>query len=259
MRQIKTISDLLVAQKEEPDVVQEYLRRVSVVPDMERYLRWVKQGGEPIEGTFRLAGGQGRSSGIHPSSASKKGVCPLLLYYECTGEVTKKPKWDFRMETTYDIGTMLHCMIQQILNDMYGDQFCDEVSLTHDELHIVSHTDGIFDFTDYRFLLEIKSIKEGGNWGFERVQAKPLVDHPRQGTFYMACSDVPFLLILYINKNGSLYKEHAQVFNPELWQELKDVITPVVDAAYNGGPMVTGHVGSHCKRCPYAHGCAEVK
>jgi hypothetical protein len=147
-------------------------------------------------------------------------------------------------------------MYQQWFRDMYGNQFRSEVPLQDDALSISSSADGIFSFTNYRFVLEIKSIKEGGNYGWEKVQLRPQDDHVRQAHFYMKLSDVPFALLLYVNKNAGLFKEHALAFDPEIWRDLEDTaVTPVIRAVRKTGPRVEGSAGWHCRGCLFQSGC----
>jgi hypothetical protein len=143
---------------------------------------------------------------------------------------------------------------------MYGDRFKDEVKLSDDRLHIKSSTDGIFDFDRVRIVLEIKSIKEGGNFGWAKVQQAPMEDNVRQAYFYMRLSNTPFAIIFYVCKNNGEFKEHPIIFDPAVWAIIcQTTVEPVVAAAYAGGPMVKATVGWHCKQCSFYRGCSAVK
>jgi len=248
-----TIEDLQGASEED---VRKALSRVTVIDDLAAHLKWLNDNKIKLPVQFDL-GGEERSLGIHPSSACKPGVCPLQLVYECTGEVEPLDKVGHDLQDTFDIGTAKHAMLQAQLKDMFDDQFEKEVSLEDDDLHIDSHADGLFTFPSLRFILEIKTIKEGGNFGFEKVQNKPLESNLRQMMMYMRLANVPFGLLFYYCKNNSLKKEHAMVYDPAIWGEIEELVTPVVDAAYNGGPDVTPKVGGHCKWCKFHHGCTH--
>jgi CRISPR/Cas system-associated exonuclease Cas4 (RecB family) len=258
---IRTLKELAYAEENNFELYQHYLSQVTVESDLSNYLRWLSDHEITTTLTSRLKRYKTRPTGIHPSSASKKGGCLLKLYYECTHSV--KPgtdSYDEKSQLTWDLGTLLHDMYQTWFKDMYGDQFESEVPLVDNTNHIVSHTDGIFSFEYYRAILELKSIKEGGSFGWEKVQAKPQEDHVRQAHFYMKLADVPFALIFYINKNAGEFKEHAVSFNQSLWDEMNSqVIQPVVSAAYNGGPMVDAKPGWHCRWCNFQHGCPEKR
>lgn len=256
---IRTISELQLAMEQNFSLVQHYQSQVTVEEDLSNYLKWLSDNEVTTDVVSRLRRNKLRDPGIHPSSASKKGVCLLKLHYECTNDVAPGlESYDQKSQLTWDVGTILHDTYQKWFSDMYGDQFRYEVPLVDKALRIKSHTDGIFNFTHYRFILEMKSIKEGGNYGWEKVQAKPQEDHVRQAHFYMKLSDVPFALVFYMNKNAGEFKEHAITFNQELWDEmLRDVVTPVIASAYEKGAAVSASPGWHCRWCLYQQGCPE--
>jgi CRISPR/Cas system-associated exonuclease Cas4 (RecB family) len=254
---VRTIDELQQALDSNFELVRHYLSQVTVEEDLCNYLKWLSDHGVTTEVTVHLKRQKIRAPGIHPSSASKKGVCLLKLYYECTNQVKPTAEaYSQKTQMTWDVGTMLHDLHQHWLKEMYLDQFQAEVPLK--EGHINSHTDGIFDFTHYRFILEMKSIKEGGNYGWEKVQAKPMEDNVRQAHFYMKLANVPYALIFYMNKNAGEFKEHAVMFNQALWDEMEmEVINPVISAAYKKGPAVEASPGWHCRQCLYQAGCPE--
>lgn len=256
MKAILTIDDLLWAQENNPSLVEECLSQVTIMEGLEKYLLWLYQEEVTVKVTTELRRRRSRTHGIHPSSACKKGVCLLKLYYECTGELDPKRAYEQATFANWDIGTLLHDTYQTYFGDMYEEQFTDEVKLVDEVLHIKSRTDGLFNFPVVRFVLEAKSIKEGGNYGWAKVQQKPQEDNVRQSHFYMKLSDSPFALIFYMNKNKGLLKEHAVVFDPELWSELEDeIVAPVVNAAFNDGPAVQASPGYGCRWCDFNHCC----
>ena len=256
---IKTIDELLRAQKHDPQLVKECFAQVTVMEDLENYLKWLHDSQAEIAVTSGLSRRQSRSLGIHPSSAAKKGACLLKLYFECTGEIEPRRIYDPDTQRTWDIGTMLHDLYQCHFWNMYGDQFHDEVSLESPDLRIKSHTDGIFDFSRIRFALEMKSIKEGGNFGFAKVQTAPMEDNVRQAYFYMKIGDIPFALIFYICKNNGGLKEHAVMFDPKVWHSIEnETVQPVIQALKtNQRPLATA--GWHCRQCQFCHKCPGAK
>ena len=256
---ILTIDDLLWAKKNDPELVKECFAQVTIMEDLESYLLWLHNNGITTELRTYLHRHKKRSKGIHPSSACKKGVCPLKLYYECTHELEPKGAYNPESQRTWDIGTALHDQYQAHFHSMYGEQFDDEVKLQVPELHIESRADGIFSFPHIKIVLEMKSIKEGGNFGWEKIQSKPMEDNVRQSHFYMKASNSPFATVFYMNKNAGKLKEHPFIFDPILWEELEGVIRPVIDAAYNNGPMVKGIPGWHCKWCDFNYQCSTAK
>jgi hypothetical protein len=146
---------------------------------------------------------------------------------------------------------------------MYGNQFEKEAKVRDAKLHIRGRADGVFTFSNERFVLEIKTIKEGGSYGFEKIHSKPLTDHIRQSQIYMAVLGIPFALVLYWCKNNSQLKEHALVYDEKIWDEIKEPIEIVVDAAFNKsdehktpeGYPVPASPGGNCRICDYEYLC----
>lgn len=258
---IQTINDLVEIEKDDYRQVQHYLEKVTVREDLFKYQTWLHQNEVTTRFPMSLHRTQQRKPGIHPSSASKVGVCLLKLYYECREEIPAREPFNPQSQLTWDLGTFMHSLHQTWFKEMYGDQFQAEVPLENTDYHLKSHTDGIFSFTDYRNVIEIKTIKEGGNYGWETIQHKPMEDHVRQSHFYMWLSNVPFALIFYINKNVSEYKEHAIAFNSTLWNEMwYTVVDPVIAAAYfNEGKVPPATPSWACRWCGYAYTCPEKK
>jgi hypothetical protein len=253
---IKTLKDLRRALDKNPDLVEAAKEEVSVIDDLEEYLAWLDRAEATTIVTTELRRKKKRSSGIHPSAACKKKGCLLKLYYDCTGEVEPGPVYRPEMQRMWDLGTSQHDIYQAHFNNMFGNQFQDEVPLKDPDLHIKSHADGLFDFTKVRAVLEMKTIKTGGNFGWAKVQHRPLPDNVRQTHFYMKLADTPFAVIFYYSKNTSEIKEHVVVFDFYLWDELlTEVVEPVIEAAYNGGPKVKATVGFLCDYCDYKYAC----
>lgn len=258
---ITTIEELMNADMHQKAEVKQ---QITVVNDLYTYMKWLRDGHQ-IPVTFTLGSSEKRSLGVHPSSISKSGVCPLKIYYECVGSETLDAETvtaDFDMESqdTYDIGTAKHRMLQTMFLDMYGDQFAEEVKLSIPEYHIEGHADGVFSFPNYRFVLEIKTIKESkSQFGFEAVQHSPMPDHLRQTMLYMKALNVPFGLIFYWCKNNSMKKEHVVEYDQSIVDKLLKTVKPIVDAAYNNGPMVIGQPGLGCSKCAYLPICKTGK
>ena len=257
---IKTISDLEQASEEE---VNQVLSDLSIVQDILEYKHWLEM--NPQELDIRWTIKTGRSLGVHPSTICKPRVCPLRVYYECTGDVERDREYSLDRHNTFDIGHAIHAKLQayarQIYNTEEVHQFDDEVRLKDKNLHITSRADGIFNFSKYRFVWEIKSIKEGSSqYGFEKVQVKPLIDNVRQLQIYMRLADVPFGLLYYECKNNGMVKEHPLVYDGgKVWKEITTMLEPVVVAAYEGGPPVEGTPGASCRFCDYSYGCPAIR
>jgi hypothetical protein len=253
---IHTINDLRDASEHD---VREALKQVTVKDDLFSFLRWLhSQEGGQIEGRFSL-GYHPRGRGLHPSQITKDGVCLYKMYLDCVEEVESIRKFDYDMQLIFDHGTLAHSMLQTYFLHMYEGQFEEEVWLKRKKLLITSHADGRFTFSNVRFILEIKSIKEGGSFGFAKVQDRPFKENVRQLMTYMALDNCPFGLLFYFCKNTGQIKEHPIVYNDEVWQDLKQrVVLPVV-AAVESGEHPQATPGYHCKKCEYFHGCKYGK
>lgn len=257
---MKTIEDFKNASKEE---VQEALKQVTVEDDLFAYLKWLNSsaGGE-TEVRFKVGWDKhrARSVGLHPSAISKIEPCQLKLFYDATGKVKPENRTDIGSIMIFDLGTAMHSLLQTHFLNMYEEQFEEEVWLQDKRILINSgHTDGRFNFKRVRFLLEIKTIKEGGNFGWEKVQDRPFPDNVRQVMTYMHCDDCPFGLILYFCKNNSKVKEHALCWNDAVWEQiLASGVHPVMTAVEEGKEPVASP-GYHCRWCEYLHGCKAGK
>jgi len=254
---IHTIEELVWAQENDPGLVDECLAQVSILPDLEKYLKWLHDNQVTTKVVSNLRRRKKRGLGIHPSSVCKRPVCLKKIYLECTGETEPLREYDQRSQMTFDIGTLLHDTMQGWLKEMFENQLEVEKSLVNEDLHIVGHADGLFSFPQTRFVLELKSIKEGGNYGWEKVQLKPMEDNVRQAHIYMYVENVPFANVFYMGKNNSDFKEHPLVFNPQIWAELEQDIVQVVKAAYEDHQPAVASPGYHCKYCDFLHACAE--
>lgn len=257
---MKTIADLKSATREE---IEEALTRVTVEQDLYAYLMWLNSSdGCKTEGRFQVGYDPHRAKalGFHPSQIAKVGVCPLKLYYDVTGEVKGENRFDFESQMTFDLGTCMHALLQMHFLNMYADQFEEEVWLKDKRILINSaHTDGRFNFSLIRFLLEIKTIKEGGNYGWEKIQDRPFPDNLRQVMTYMYLDDCPFGLILYFCKNNGKLKEHPIIWDEKVWAEIRDeTMMPVIEAI-KAKKKPVGNTGFHCRRCEYLHGCPAGK
>lgn len=263
---IKTLSDLEKAG--EKDIREALAQVAEIMDDLEKYQEWLASSETTTVVTTTLRRSSTRSLGIHPSSACKDDVCLLKLYLECTGLMKRRRPYDPVSQRTWDIGTMLHDTYQRHFSEMYEGQFQDEVHLSIPEYKVTSSTDGIFNFRSIRSVLEMKSIKEGGSFGWEKIQLKPFDENVRQSHFYMKAGDIPFALILYINKNAGKLKGFPIRFDPNIWEEVESrVLIPVVNAASKKTPdkldpdnlPVEATAGFACRYCDFEHSCPVVR
>lgn len=246
-----------------PKEREEAMKLVTVEQDLYAYLKWLNspKGGE-TRVNFKVGWNPHRaaSKGFHPSQICKPGICKLKVYYDVTGEVEPDTRIDCDMLMTFDIGTAGHAILQTHFLNMYEDQFEEEVWLRDERILINStHTDGRFTFNDVRFLMEIKTIKEGGNYGWEKIQTRPFPDNVRQVMTYMYLDDCPFGLIFYWCKNNGKVKEHPIAWDRKIWEKLKEENMDPITEAVDEGKVPVPTPGWDCRKCDYLHGCRAGK
>lgn len=257
MKRIWTIEDLDRAREDDPELLEEKFLEVTILPDIEDYLRYIHDKSIPLKVQSRMNRTKKRAAGVHPSAASKRDLCPLKIYWDCTQEVEPERPYNQQNQEIWDLGTMMHDRLQTILELVYGPQFEKEVPLSIPELLVVGHTDGVFEFeaAGIRIVLEIKSIKEGGQYGWEKVQLKPMKDNVRQAHMYMKALNIPFGIVFYINKNSGQFKEHPIMFDHKIWDSILSNIEPIVEAVRSGNSLVKAKPSWWCKSCDYYKKC----
>lgn len=252
---LRTLEDLRWAQENDPALIEEVRKEAAVLPDLEKWLRYLSDEEVDTKVISHLRRNKRRSLGIHPSSACKQPMCLLKMYYHCTGEMAPLRKYEEKSQNIWDLGTLLHDLHQVQFERMFEDQFEKEVFLKHDPYLIKSNTDGVFDFVDYRMILELKSIKDGGNFGWDKVQDKPFDDNVRQSIFYMWLADIPLASIFYMGKNRGEYKEHVIVFDFNIWEEIETQVVQPTVASVAAKTKPEALPGWHCRQCDYNSGC----
>ena len=257
---LRTLDDLRWAQAHDPALVEETMKEARVLPDLQKWLKYLSDENIDTKVITQLNRWKTRSLGIHPSSACKIDFCLLKLYHECVGDQVPYRRYDEKSQNIWDLGTLLHDSHQVHFKRMYEDQFEKEVPLKHDPYLIKSSTDGIFDFSDYRMILEMKSIKDEGNYGWAKIQVKPFPDNVRQCLFYMWLADIPFASIFYIRKNAGEYKEHIIAFDFDLWEKMEsEVVLPTVEAVKTRTVPAATPSYMGCKYCDYEKGCEPAR
>lgn len=195
--------------------------------------------------------------------------CARLLYYRYCGE-TPHDRIDPRLRRIFDTGHKIHDQLQGYLRKIAlasdgAEVFVDEATFNESnseiaaEYEIESTTDGIYQVSvkkpkDLRFGIEIKSMKAEL---FKDLNG-PLQDNVVQSTIYMACLDLPVMVILYYNKNDSSMAEFVEVFDEDIWMAVVDKINLVRLHAVNEDPPPRED-GYHCRTCRYAHVCKPPK
>lgn len=190
--------------------------------------------------------------------------CARILYYRYIGEEARD-KIPPRLRRIFDTGSAIHEQLQgylRIIAERTGGsevfvkeaEFNEKNSAVASSYDIESTTDGIWTITvpdlELRYGLEIKSMKDDL---FKKLNG-PEPYHVVQCHTYMACLDLPFMVVLYYNKNDSTMAEFVVIFDDDIWQAVTDKINYVRKCAVDEEEPER-EVGFHCKTCRYAHVC----
>lgn len=208
-----------------------------------------------------------RKAGIHPSSMSSS--CLLKIYYEAIG-VQKQVTNEARELLIFDLGTAAHDMFQSFgMKGAWGPNYAPEVSIGSSpiaqELGIEGHADADTIITieeiagapifEVGVVHEYKTINDKG---FESLKNKPKPQHKQQATVYAACLDRPVVAYLYLNKNNSNIEDFPIVFEPALWETMRQKAVQVRYHMGIGEPP-PADVGYHCNQCGYVYSCPAYK
>jgi CRISPR/Cas system-associated exonuclease Cas4 (RecB family) len=198
-----------------------------------------------------------RTGVFHPSELAG---CSRAIYYSFTGapRVSKIPP---ALRMTFDQGHKIHDMLQGYFEKYYGSDFQREVAIK--TAHpILGSCDGVIQLRpDLRVGIEIKSAKQGSYKEVLRKGAYP--DHIMQANIYAACLKLPFIHILYVNKNGELdKKKDVQLaihdiridFDPQLWALVESKMIYIKECASKKEPPPQD-ISYKCPRCPYFEVC----
>lgn len=140
---------------------------------------------------------------FHPSSIGK---CLREMWFKrFKAPSVKKPDRALESHITFEFGTFLHVMFQNL---------CDEAGILHkrefvmksSKLRVIGTCDGILKLGSRFVVLEIKSIN-ARHW--PSVQMAPKHEHKQQVLLYCHILGIPQAVIVYINKDRSDLKEHA--------------------------------------------------
>lgn len=262
--QLTTIQHLRDADAKE---VKRILGYVQVIPKIEAYLEDLN-----LEEHSKRLGVFSASDIGNKTGRSLCGKYPIgcgrQLWYRYIGEEAHD-KTPPRMRRIFDTGTKVHEQLQGYLSiiakrtngaEVFVKEagFNEKNSSVASSYDIESTTDGIWtiDVPDLnlRFGLEIKSMKDDL---FKKLNG-PESYHVVQCHVYMACLDIPIMVVLYYNKNDSSMAEFAVVFNDEIWKAIADKINYVRKCAVDEEEPER-EVGFHCKTCRYEHVCKPPK
>lgn len=194
--------------------------------------------------------------------------CGRLLYYRYVGEEAQD-KIPPRLRRIFDTGSAIHRQLQDYLHviakktggsETFVEEakFDERTSATANNFEIESTTDGIWTVSvpelEVRFGLEIKSMKDDL---FKKLNG-PESYHVVQCHVYMACLDLPLMVVLYYNKNDSTLAEYVVLFDDKIWKAITDKIDYVRKCAVDDVEPER-EVGFHCRTCRYVHVCKPPK
>ena len=208
-----------------------------------------------------------RKQGIHPSSMYNS--CLLKIYYETIG-VEPEMVHEARDLLIFDIGTAGHDMIQNMgLAGAWGPSYQVEVPIEHtplaQELMIVGHADAenilVVDDIPGTAIFEVGIVHEYktiNDNGFQGLKGRPKAQHKMQATIYSACLNRPIVVYLYFNKNNSNIEDFPIVFEPHVWEKMRQKAQAVRDAVVAQTPP-PGNVSYECSNCGFQKVCTAYQ
>jgi hypothetical protein len=178
---------------------------------------------------------------------------------------------DVNMLMRFDIGTLVHAMLQTDFHSMCG--LTDGHLLFEDEVKIsartnalaaqyqyASHCDGIFTFFDQGFNPYIRiglEIKTMSGPEYETAK-KPKEEHIAQAMLYQKVLDLPLIWYLYYNKSNSNFVSPRTPwlvpYDKNTWNRIESR-SQQVHLAIAQGVLPEREEGRHCTWCPYPWTC----
>ena len=246
--------------------VKNVLSYVQIIPKIEAYLEDLNlEKNDRALGVFS-ASDLGNKTGRSLCGNYSIG-CARLLYYRYI-EQEPRDKIPPRLRRIFDTGHKVHEQLQNYLHiiaaRLDAETFVDEAvcnmanSEVADYYDIDSTTDGVWTITapnlDLRYGLEIKSMKDEL---FKKLNGAETY-HIVQCHVYMACLDLPFMVVLYYNKNDSSMAEFVIEFDDKLWEAITNKINYVRRCAVDEEEPER-EIGFHCRTCRYSYVCKPPK
>ena len=184
--------------------------------------------------------------------------CGRYLYYSYLG-VKGTKNFDPKIRRILDTGSAVHVQLQlYILECAKREGFEAEIEVDGDpdknEWGLSAHMDaGVRIHTPslrVRFGVELKSIADDGFKATTRIHD----NHLTQVTIYQVLFDLPFMLVVYYNKNNGLMAEFIHTFDRDRWRAIEDKLEMVRMASLIGEPP-PHEVSYECTRCKYRAVC----
>jgi hypothetical protein len=145
------------------------------------------------------------------------------------------PTYDGRMQRILDNGTAVHTVIQDnYLSNSRKFWFIKEprVLIKIGDATVKGSCDGVVirRKTMFKWGIEIKTM---ANDEFTRL-TKPKEEHVFQARIYMELQDLPFITILYWNKDKQLLKEYHVARDRSAWDEITERVDYLFDYVERG-------------------------
>jgi|GEM_PF-2759519 len=246
--------------------VKEALGHIQFIPKIESYLEDLNLEQHPKRLGVFSASDLGNKTGRSLCGKYPIG-CARLLYYRYVG-VEPRDSIPPRLRRIFDTGHKIHDQLQgylhKVASESKQESFADEVKFDEtksqlaDEYDIVSTADGVWEIEapdiDLCYGLEIKSM----NGDLFKKLNGPERYHVVQSHVYMACLDLPFMVILYYNKNDSSMAEFVVRFEYDIWHAITEKINYVRKCAVEEEEPEQ-EIGFHCRTCRYSYICKPPK
>lgn len=195
---------------------------ISLRSIIDSYLAAIYEGDKELDRDIVVRLGAPRHGGVfHASDVSKATVCLRKLalgLYDAPHGIEPRTAQSIRILQN---GHFTHARLEHTIIDAVraiGGDATNEWKM-HPDAKLRSGTADLMVVIDgWPYVVEIKSIKGTGDYGFEKLGAYPQADHRGQVNQYMGLSGVHAGWILYECKNTQQLKEYFVRFDEEAFR-----------------------------------------
>jgi hypothetical protein len=203
-----------------------------------------------------------RGVGFMHASTFNKG-CDMMLFLERVG-AQGIPNMPYRACRIMNIGSACHEVMhyyQATFARRNGHKYEEEARVRHHQLLVGGSADGVtsgWPLKGRKVLWEYKTINRRG---FAKLRS-PLRDHLVQTNIYMACLDVEYAVILYIEKDSWGWAPYVVPFAEQHWTPIRAKAERIHALAeeyeVGGSPQVNRKITGWCYSCPYVEDCEPL-
>lgn len=199
---------------------------------------------------------------MNPLRMSSAGNCQRKIAYQVHG-YTPKPLTP-RARMVFRLGDIIEAELKSLFEKYKIDKQFDitypkeAYYFAIDDTVILGHVDGIIG-SPKKMILEIKSINDRG---YKQLKTEGVsYGYKCQANAYMHAKKIYTTLFIFYNKNTSHVQEIEVVYDPKLYEEIKNrfklVITSTKDKLPDReyGPLDTGYLPYNCSYCPFVDHC----